>query len=221
MQGVVPDRSSAKDLMRHVVVLAQMVWLSGAVRTNDSQKDLTQMESAYGDVNEIKGLKDMTLGDARKALSRPNAEAERALDQLEHLMKKIAYSRENTNLWKMPLAQAVQTRGNDGKTLLHDASEGAWPGDLVLKALVLLGLDVNSRDALGRTPLCVAAASCPTSSNRLLSIKALIALGADKHIACNGRIPGEAAQFAMAHFGRYAQIRERCRQVVLFFQHGY
>ena len=100
-----------------------MVWLSGAVRTNDSQKDLTQTESLYGDINEIKGLKDRTLGDARQQLNRPNDEAERALDQLEHLMKKVAYSRGYTNLWKMPLAQAVQTRGIDGKTLLHDASQ--------------------------------------------------------------------------------------------------
>ncbi|CAE7527856.1 Rpusd1 [Symbiodinium sp. CCMP2456] len=207
-------------MMRYVVVLAQMVWLCGAVRTNDSQKDLTQTESLYGDINDIKGLKDMTLGDAQRELRRPNDEAERALDQLAHLMKKVAYSRENTNLWKMTLAQAVQTRGNDGKTLLHDAAEGAWQGDLVLKALVLLGLDVNSRDALGRTPLCVAAASCPTGTH-LLAIKALIALGADKRIACNGKIPGEAAQVAMNHFGRYSQIRERCRQVVLFFKHGY
>ena len=61
MQGIVPNRSSAKDMMRFVAVLAQILWLSGAVRTNDSQKDLTQTESLHGDINEIKAVKDMTV----------------------------------------------------------------------------------------------------------------------------------------------------------------
>ena len=131
MQGIVPNRSSAKDMMRFVAVLAQILWLSGAVRTNDSQKDLTQTESLHGDINEIKAVKDMTLGDARKELKRPNERAQRALDQLTHLIKKVEHFYDG-NLWNMTLAQLAQARTVRGRTLLHDAAAGFYEDQSVL-----------------------------------------------------------------------------------------